>query len=362
MASLSASRAEAVGLELHRGVAALADEWDALADACDATPFVRPGWVGAWWDAFGRGDLLVLALRRDGRLAAVLPMRRVVGGIASPTNWHTPEFAPVAADAEALDELAQRLFARPHRRIDVGFLEGGGAARAAIERAARGARLVHVRTLARSPYVATDVGEDDYLARLPKGRRKSMRRQRRRLEEAGEVEFRMDDGSGGVDEPLAEAFRIEASGWKGRDGTAILSRAATQRFYTDVVHWAAERGWLRLSSLRLDGRGIAFDLSVEHGGACYSLKAGYDAQAAALGPGIQLLHELVLWAVHGDVATLELLGGEEDYKRDWATGHRELVLFQAFSRTPAGRAAQLAAVRGRPAAKAVRSAARKVLP
>ena len=34
----------------------LSARWDALAVASGASPFVRPGWLGAWADAFGRAD------------------------------------------------------------------------------------------------------------------------------------------------------------------------------------------------------------------------------------------------------------------------------------------------------------------
>ncbi|HKP88939.1 MAG TPA: GNAT family N-acetyltransferase, partial [Thermoleophilaceae bacterium] len=41
---------------------------------------------------------------------------------------------------------------------------------------------------------------------------------------------------------------------------------------------AAEQGWLRLAFLRLDGRAIAFDMCLEHGGAFYVLKGGFDPE------------------------------------------------------------------------------------
>src|SRR5207247_10269646 len=64
------------------------------------------------------------------------------------------------------------------------------------------------------------------------------------------------DGSERLDELLEEGFRVEASGWKSRAGTAIASRPDTRRFYTDVARWASDRGWLRLAFLRLGGRAL----------------------------------------------------------------------------------------------------------
>src|SRR5262249_41813831 len=53
-----------VGVERHGDIGPLAREWEELADRVQAVPWVRPGWVAAWWRAFGKGALEVLAVRR----------------------------------------------------------------------------------------------------------------------------------------------------------------------------------------------------------------------------------------------------------------------------------------------------------
>src|SRR5690348_16425909 len=80
----------------------LAEEWDSLADRVGAPPWARPGWVDAWWRAFGSGELDVLTVySSDGRLAGVLPVARRRGRVEAPVNWHSPE-APLVGDAAAL--------------------------------------------------------------------------------------------------------------------------------------------------------------------------------------------------------------------------------------------------------------------
>ena len=65
------------------------------------------------------------------------------------------------------------------------------------------------------------------------------------------------DGGARLDEGLAEVIRVEELAWKGGRGTAIASQQDTREFYGDVARWAAERGWLRIHMLRLDGDPIA---------------------------------------------------------------------------------------------------------
>src|SRR5262249_51522783 len=71
-------------------VEAVRDEWDRLADRTGAAPFLRPGWIEAWWYAFGAGRLEVLREEGEGRVRALLPVRHRYGAINSPSNWHSP--------------------------------------------------------------------------------------------------------------------------------------------------------------------------------------------------------------------------------------------------------------------------------
>ena len=52
-----------------------------------------------------------------------------------------------------------------------------------------------------------------------------------------------------LDELLDEGFRVEGSGWKQRQGTAVADNPHIGRFYRKFAAWAAERGWLRTSAI-----------------------------------------------------------------------------------------------------------------
>jgi len=53
----------APSIELSDAVASLRLEWEALADAVKASPFLQPGWFELWWRAFGTGPACVLTVR-----------------------------------------------------------------------------------------------------------------------------------------------------------------------------------------------------------------------------------------------------------------------------------------------------------
>lgn len=324
-------------IERHAGVDPLGQEWDELADRTGAVPWARPGWIGAWLDAFGdSGVPVVLAARREGRLVGVLPLVRRGRALSSPTNWHTPEFGLVAEDAEARTELVRAAIALDPRRLTLAFVRAEGLEELRAE-AEDARRRTIVRVVERSPFLPLEGDWESYERTRSKSLRKELRKHRRGLEELGRVELVVEDGRERLDELLEEGFRVEASGWKGEQGTAIRSQPETLRFYTAIARWAAERGTLGLAFLRLDGRAIAFQLLLAEGDAVYLVKPGYDVDLRRFGPGKLLTRELVEWAYYARGAKrLEFLGGEHPAKAEWTDEVHELYLAQVFSRSPAG--------------------------
>lgn len=334
-------------------------EWERLVARSGATPFHSLGWLRAWWSAFGRGRLMLVTLRDGSELVAGVPLQVSGRRLSSPTNWHTPVFGPVADSADSARQLLDYVFGLEHRSIDLSWLATDDQTLELAIASARGAgRLVSARRLARSPWIDLTGGWDDCERRLSRNRLKSVRRSRRRLEELGGVSLDVVEGGPGLERALEEAFRIETSGWKGSRGTAMVSRPETRRFYSEVARWAAGRGWLRLSFLRLDDNAAAFDLSLEHDGVRYSLKAGYQAELARSGPGVTLLHELLLESHREGVRRFELLPPEDEFKRSWTEHAGDRAWMRACAPSVAGRAEALflrARERVRPAARRVRA-------
>ncbi len=321
---------ESLGPEVER-------DWDELADATGASPFRRPGWIGAWWNAFGEGTLELATVRRDGRLAAVLPLRRHLGALGSPTNWHTPEFGPVASDATSLRRLAHELLALRPRRISLAFLDSGSETATCLREAAaaRGFRVLE-RTLMSSPYLEIDQTWPEYERSLSRNVRGDAKRRLRRLEELGALTTDVRDGSERLEELLTEGFRLEASGWKGSSGSAIASQSRTEIFYRSVARWGAAQGILRIAFLRLDGVAIAFHYCLEHAGAHYFIKGGHDSAYSRYSPGKVLTHAMLSRAFSLGLSSYEFLGGEDPWKLRWTSSVRHRSLIHAFRPAPDG--------------------------
>jgi CelD/BcsL family acetyltransferase involved in cellulose biosynthesis len=354
---------QALQAETHASVEAVADEWRRLADAAGAAPFLRPGWFTAWWGAFGAGRPEIVALRRPGGpLAALIPLRRRLGRVLSSSNWHTPQYGMLAADPGSAAALATTLFERRPFELSLGFVDGA-APEVDLYRAAAAAAGYRVleRTMQRSPYVVTTGSWETFAQeRLSRNRRSQLGRARRRLEGEGRVELELADGRERLEEVLEEAFRIEASGWKGTNGTAITSRPDTRRFYRDVARWAAGEGWLRVAFLRLDGQAMAMMYLLETDRTLYYLKGGYDPGFERFSPGVVLLGSVIEHAFRSDIDRVELLGGDERYKLAFTSDVHERLRFQAFATSAPGLLSWGAFSYGRPAARRALGVARRV--
>jgi CelD/BcsL family acetyltransferase involved in cellulose biosynthesis len=152
-----------------------------------------------------------------------------------------------------------------------------------------------------------------------------------------------------LERELEKGFRVEASGWKGRAGTAINSSPDTESFYRTVAREFAQREELRLSWITLDGQMAAFDLCILHDGRLYLLKTGFDEDFRRLAPGLVMRLSIIEHCFEQGLRSHELLGGESEWKAKFATSTRPHVNLRAYRRNPAGlaRYAYRAALRPR---------------
>jgi CelD/BcsL family acetyltransferase involved in cellulose biosynthesis len=324
---------------------ATATAWEELAERANAAPFLRPGWFEAWAGAFGE-PIELLTTEAEARVTGAFPYLRTAEGVRSATNPHTPAPGLLAENEAAARDLADRLFSLGGR-VALGYLDA--ASEAIFHDAARRAGCVVVtRPLAYRLFLELEGSWESFEGSLPTRLVRDVRRRRRKLEELGEVTLEVADGSERLDELLTAGFRLEASGWKAAQGTAIVSSEETRRFYEAIARWSAEHGWLRLFFLRVGGRPIAFQLALEHSRTHYFLKGGYDPADSAYSPGKLLLHATLAHALERGLERYELMGDVEPWKLEWTKTMEERISLEAFRRTPRGLAAYAAQAYLRP--------------
>lgn len=82
---------------------------------------------------------------------------------------------------------------------------------------------------------------------------------------------------------------LEASGWKGKEGTAIASDPAHASFFCDVMARFAAMNRLELRSLETaDGTSLAMSVRFVAGDGAFCFKIAFDEQLRKYAPGLQL--------------------------------------------------------------------------
>jgi hypothetical protein len=151
--------------------------------------------------------------------------------------------------------------------------------------------------------------EDHMQTHLSSKRRRDLARNRRRLEEIGTVAHEVYRFGEGLDHAIQAFLKIEASGWKGKRGTALACRAATRQFARDAFTGDAANSICRADTLTLNGTPIAVSLVVFAGSTGFTVKCTYDESYRSYSAGLLLEIEVIRsflterWASRIDGAT-----------------------------------------------------------
>ena len=118
---------------------------------------------------------------------------------------------------------------------------------------------------------------------------RNLKRFRKKLEGLGHVSVEIRKGSTGGEDLLREFLALEASGWKSRKGTAILSNPDVTDFYTALGTATSPHAsiWNR-HTIRLDKRLVAAQLAVRCSTSLVLLKYAFDEDFADCRPGTLL--------------------------------------------------------------------------
>jgi CelD/BcsL family acetyltransferase involved in cellulose biosynthesis len=119
-------------------------------------------------------------------------------------------------------------------------------------------------------------------------KRRKLRSQERHLAAEGSLEYVALDSSGDIEAWLREFLRLEASGWKGRNGTAFQCTEAGKKFFEVAVTEAFHQGRLMMLALRLNGRDIAQLCNFLCKDSSFAFKVAFDEAYARYSPGVLL--------------------------------------------------------------------------
>lgn len=278
--------------------------WDALAQwAVEPNPFYESWFLLPSLSAFDpQGEVKLLVLEVNGQFAGMMPVSRDNSyygrRIRHWRNWvHSNCFLGQPLVARGFERLFWRELLRWCDQacntalfLHLAHVPGKGPLHEALvaELAAQD-RLAKTVMVEERALLASALSPEAYLDHsLGTKKRKELRRQRRRLDELGDVVIERDSTAQGV-QAWADAFlALERKGWKGAEGSAMASDHRTADMFSDALGGAARRGRLERLSLRLNGQPIAMLASFLTAPGAYSFKTAFDEDYARFSPGVLL--------------------------------------------------------------------------
>ena len=290
----------------------LEPEWWELWSACPgATPFQSPAWLIPWRRHFHDGDLVVVTLRRSGRLCGLLPLfhyrgppePRLLPLGAGNTDYLDGLFAPDVGPAEVTALLGRLV---PWRVLDLPQLAPGS-----------------VLTDIPAPRGWTGQGRAEepcpilpLPATLPRRMQQNLRYYRRRAERAGTLRFETATPDR-ISPLLDQLIRLHGARWTTKGESGVLADATVERFHRDAAPALARGGLLRLHALHLDGQVVAVLYGMQAKGRCHYYLSGFEPDFAELGLGTLIVGHAIETATSEGAFEFDFLRGTEAYKYRW---------------------------------------------
>ena len=182
---------------------------------------------------------------------------------------HLPKI--VALDAMGSDTATMRALER--------LLEARGAAPCVFSRSQR-------------PHLSSTLDGKAYLEQAFSGpSRKKLRQRRRRLAEKGALTSTVITEPAAVRAAVDDFLTLEASGWKGRERTALLCSGADADYVRAMIGALAAQGEAAIHTLALDGRAVSMQIVLRSGTSAFTWKTAYDESLHDLSPGTLLLED-----------------------------------------------------------------------
>jgi O-antigen/teichoic acid export membrane protein/CelD/BcsL family acetyltransferase involved in cellulose biosynthesis len=208
-----------------------------------------------------------------------------------------PAYAPLSTPlldrdrgAEAFRAVLDHMTASGARACLIPRLSDAGAAAALMQSAltASGRRMHRLEPHGRALLTIGGDPVDRIKDLVTAKKAKEFARLRRRLADMGEISIDTASDRHGVMDALERFLALEASGWKGRRGTALANDPGRLAFVREGFAALALRGRAEVVMMRVGELDMAGGLILRQSGRAFYFKTTYNEEAARYSPGVLL--------------------------------------------------------------------------
>ncbi|HSK07038.1 MAG TPA: GNAT family N-acetyltransferase [Acidimicrobiia bacterium] len=285
------------------------------------------------------GSLRVFLVMDGDDPVAALPMYRSGRRLRSLTETSTEDFDVIhGGDPKPVGYLVSELNRHTMFRFEA-LVEGSVLINVSDRQ-----RRWHNDNETRHAIIDLSQGSEHFFSHLSRNMRSNLRRGLKALEEMGKVTVGAHPDHDRIDDVLAQGLALEAAGWKGQSDHAIMSSSRRLAFFKELARVAEENGWLRLGTLHVDDRLVAFQYDLEYAGRQVLLITCFDESLEKGSAGNVLLWKTLEAGMERGVTAYELgsVGGRKAWKLRWTSQTSPRLYVVAFGSNPDGRIASLA--------------------
>ncbi len=150
-----------------------------------------------------------------------------------------------------------------------------------------GLDVAQVAEYRRAALDATEADRQAAGALSPK-KGKELRRLSRRLQEKGDISFGVAEAGEALNQHIESFLALEAKGWKGKNGGALLARPERAVFARAMLRGMAHEGRCQIFWMACAEHVIASNILLRDGDRAYFWKTAYDEEFSAFSPGVLL--------------------------------------------------------------------------
>ena len=297
--------------QLSRGLAglnALHADWQAWLDELPGSTYLQsPGWIRSYLTTLAEQPdrVHLIAARRAGRLEGVFVLEETshrlagltlrAGRLISGDHMHLSDVA-VAAHADALWAEFNAWF-KAQRELRWSLIVARGVSADASLARLSSSREGQTRTITRPhpPTLWLDCSQNTAhaLRNVSRSHTTNVKRLLRRAREQGPLSYEVVTDPAQLDAALQAFFKVEGSGWKVAEGSAIRLHDDLVAFYRGLALEFGPLGSCRINLLRLNGHVIAAQFGLVSNQQLNLLKIGYAPIHAALAPGHLIMQHTI---------------------------------------------------------------------
>ena len=314
------------------------DQWN-LAAGNSKTPFLSFDWFKCCEHSIAKNNNLIISIHTDtpdDRLISAIPLcqrNKILNycsyEILGASMLHEPSDF-IYIDNDALIQLIEQL-GNLRRPVILQRMPFETPHKLAVKTKALKYLLVTEKTVTGSQYIDLEADVPTFESRLSSRRKYDLKRAWKKAEKQGRIIIDIiNPGINNVYDLLDTAFEIENSGWKGHNGSSILSRPELEKFFRCYLEKSAEQDKLTIGFLKINDKVVAMQIAVKENNQLWLLKIGHREYYSNISPGIILTHEMIKYAIVSGLKRFEFLGSTESWLNFWAPQEHRYKVYALY--------------------------------